>query len=198
MKNYYYKGEEKFGYISSLLYIPLSKISIMKNAYNLVFEDIIKTKFNYILDVGTGIGVVPIMLAKSGKFKKVYGVDPSKYMVNIAKSRSKGTNAKFILGSSRDIKGVGKFDLIFSMVSFHHWAEKTESLKYLNKFLKKGGEIRIYEFERKNNSFMTKYLIPSHSVTKEELIDIGKTAGFKTKKVIQKGNFIRITFVKEN
>lgn len=194
--DYYIDGEERFGSLTSFAYVLVSKLPIMKGAYHFVFDDIIRTNFKELLGIGTGTGEIPIMLAKSGKFDRIYGVDPSAYMLRIARSNSKGLACvKFRRGSSRHLGFYRKFDLIFSTISFHHWVGKLQSLRYLSVFLARGGEIRVYEFER-GGSFIAKHLLPSHSATKRELVGFGKEAGLKVKHVLRKNGFIMVAFTK--
>ncbi|MHB1830103.1 MAG: class I SAM-dependent methyltransferase [Candidatus Micrarchaeaceae archaeon] len=168
----------------------------MKRAYHFVSEDISKAHFKELLDIGAGTGEVPIMLAKSGKFDVIYGVDPSAHMLRIARSNSKELKCvRFKRGSSRHLGVDRKFDLIFSTISFHHWVGKPQALRYLSGFLKRNGEIRIYEFER-NGSFVARYLMPSHSATKEELAEFGNGAGLKVKRIVRKDGFIMVAFTK--
>jgi ubiquinone/menaquinone biosynthesis C-methylase UbiE len=114
-------------------------------------------------------------------------------MVYIAKRRTKKyKNINIEIGSSRKIPFERKFDIIFSSLSFHHWKEKEESLRYLKGFLRKNGEIRIYEY---NKSRLSKIHAPisQHSFSKEEFEKIGKSSGMKTKIKIS-GEFILARF----
>src|SRR5580700_2062493 len=102
MSDYYLDGEEKFGFFSSFLYSMAIKISIFLPFYKFVEQDMMKSKAKIILDVGTGPGNIPIELAEH--FEEIYAIDPSKYMINIAKYRSRNCdNIKLALGSSRYI-----------------------------------------------------------------------------------------------
>jgi len=193
MKDYCLKGEERFGLFGSWAYSLGIKLCGAKGFYDFVVADLDKKEFDALLDVGTGPADIPIMLVSSKKIKKIYAIDPSKDMLNIAKRKPKASIIKFGYGSSRYVPFNRKFDAIISTLSFHHWVQKIESLKYLTGFLKKGGQIRIYEFEKKTNTGLLRYFISSHAVTKKEMIDAGKEAGLKVD-IVRKGGFIRTTF----
>jgi ubiquinone/menaquinone biosynthesis C-methylase UbiE len=193
MVDYCLDGEERFGLISSFAYSLGVKLKSGQEFYSFVVDDIKKSGFREILDVGTGPGDVPILLAKSGKFKLVYAVDPSGDMLRIAKAHSKRLKIKFGYGSSRHIPFNKKFDLIISTISFHHWKMKTESLKYLSGFLKKGGEIRIYEFEKRELKGIWRYFMSSHAVSREEMREVAKESGLKLKGFASKGRRLRAT-----
>jgi ubiquinone/menaquinone biosynthesis C-methylase UbiE len=196
MKNYYLKGEEKFGIVTSFLYSLGTRSQRIRKFYDFVAQDIQKTSFNDLLDVGTGPGYLPKLLLGTGKLKRIYAIDPSKEMIGIAKAKSKANNIKFGLGSSRYIPFRRKFDLIISTLSFHHWAEKENSLIYLSKFLKKRGEIRIYEFEKKELSGIGRYFVSSHAVSIRDMQEAAKRSKLGLKSIVQKDGFIRISFEK--
>jgi len=195
MVDYYLEGEEKFGPITSLAYWLGVKLTGMNKFYSFILDDIKKSKYTELLDVGTGPGYVPVMLAESG-MKNLYAIDPSYDMLKIAKRRSKDLKIRYGIGSSRNVPFKRKFELVISTLSFHHWAKKAESLKYLSRFLKKGGEIRIYEFEREKRKGWTKHFISSHSVSKKEMLDIARKSGLKIRGMVRKGGFIRIAFTR--
>ncbi len=195
MSDYYLKGEERFGYFMSIAYLAVTKIGSYKKFSNFIAEDIYSFRANTIVDIGTGPASIPIEISRLYKNKiSIFAVDPSKQMVFIAKRRTKNyKNITIAVGSSRKIPFERKFDIILSSLSFHHWKEKEESLRYLKGFLKKDGEIRIYEYNRSRLSKMHAP-ISQHSVSKEELENIGKKSGLKTKIKIS-GEFISARFI---
>lgn len=196
MTDYYLKDEERFGFLSSFAYWIGVKLPDIHRLYLFVLNDLKGKNVADLLDVGTGPADVPIMLAKSGKFGRIYAIDPSLSMLRIAKLRSKELNIKFGQGSSRSVPFKRTFDIIISSLSFHHWAEKEKSLRYLSGLLKKGGEIRIYEFERSGATGWRRYFISSHSVTKDGMIDVARRSGLTARNILQKDGLIRTTFVK--
>jgi ubiquinone/menaquinone biosynthesis C-methylase UbiE len=193
MRDYYLDGEERFGFFTSFLYFIAIKIPIFQNLYNFVEQDMLRSHAKVVLDIGTGPGDIALFLAESG-FDRVYGIDPSKDMIRIAKLRArKSNNLKFALGSSRRIPFKIKFDVIYTALSFHHWEEKRESLKYLSKFLVNGGEIRIYEYNAHKIRGIHKAMLPSHALKKEELYKIVAETKLKISKVYERGPLMRIS-----
>ncbi len=161
--NLYSKGEEKFGPVTSRLYLLIQYLPITKKFYNFIVSDLLRYKWDKILDVGTGPGILLDILAKRAIDKSIFAVDPSKYMVKLAiKKNINNKNVKIALGSSRAIPFKTKFNIIFSSLSFHHWADRVSSIRYLSSKLERNGQIFIYEFVR-NGSFLSK-LIGSHTL----------------------------------
>ncbi len=191
--NDYSDGDERFGYVTAPLYSLLTLIPQMSGFYDFVCRDLHGVGPRDILDVGTGPGTVPARLAASGMFEGIYAVDPSKQMLWIASLETrKFGNVHLAAGSSTRIPFRRKFGLIFSALSFHHWAKQEESLRYLSHFLARNGEIRIYEFNSRRLGLPYKVAVPSHSVDKADVYEIVKRAGMTPASCIEKGQFIRI------
>lgn len=193
MEEYYREGEEKFGMLLSFFYWMGGKLPQINNFYKFVVSDLERSKSRAVLDVGTGPGYVPTMLAQKRHMESIYGVDPSKWMIKIANFRAGGSKVTFGLGSSRRIPFKRKFDIIVSTLSFHHWKGQADSLRYLKRFLDKGGEIRIYELEKGRSNSMAKYVASNHSVSLDEVERIAKMSGLKVKGVLRSKGFIRIS-----
>ncbi len=193
MTGYYLEGEERFGPFTSFLYYFAGKFPLCKKIYRFVENDLKKSGAKTILDVGTGPGDIPIHLAETTKMK-VYAIDPSYSMIEIAQRRSKNIrNVKFALGSSRHIPFNMKFDLIYVSSSYHHWQKQRESLNYMAKFLKKNGEIRIYEHNaRRIHGFFMKPL-KSHAIDVDEFRKTVKKTSLRMKKVYYSGQYVRIS-----
>lgn len=193
--DYYSKGEERFGPISSKIYSFGSKRPL-KSFYIFIANDVKKLKPKTILDVGAGPGELAILLNKTIKNAKIYCVDPSTSMQKIARKKFNafGVNNEYLLGSSRSIPLKKKFDIILTSISFHHWKEKEKSIKYLLKKLNKNGYLRIYEFYYDNLNRLQKVTMGKHSLSLKE----AKSYSFKgyDKKVILHGNIIVMSFKK--
>ena len=170
MKDYYLDGEERFGRFSSKAYSLFSKCSTANDVYNFIIREISARNPGKVLDVGTGPAAAAIGIALRLRKSKVCAVDPSPYMVKIAKKNAAGIiNIEIKEGSSRQIPFTDKFDIIYSSISFHHWKEKEQSLRYLAGKLRKGGRILIYELDRDKLNFIEKLLVGQHSITVGEV-----------------------------
>jgi len=184
------EGEERFGPVTSWLYANLCNLFHGPLMYDFVVNDIMKSRAHSILDVGTGPGEVPVELAsRSGKFK-IYAIDPSKYMLRMARKRAYGMGIRFAQGYSQHVPFDTKFDMIISSISFHHWAHKKESLRYLSGFLSKKGEIRIYEFKKVRHLIVQEH----HSMTRDELADAAKGTGLRLKGIVETGGKLRASY----
>ena len=184
------EGEERFGRITSWLYAFFADHSDGFSMWKFAADDILDSGRRIILDVGTGPGNIPFMLADKGKGLEIYAIDPSKAMLRIARKKCAGKKVTLAEGYSRYVPFHKKFDLIISTVSFHHWTHKNESLIYLSKFLKPGGEIRIYEFRKVPHLFIEE----KHSMTREELVKAGEEAGLRVKNIAERKGKLRASY----
>jgi ubiquinone/menaquinone biosynthesis C-methylase UbiE len=191
LKELYIEHEERFGAVLAPLYSAFSNVKPMRKFYSFVIDDLRKSRFRSMLDVGTGPGMIPIALSKL-KNARMYAVDPSESMIAIAK-RKAGSSEKinFALGSSRHIPFKTKFDMIISTLSFHHWERKRESLQYLKKFLTEGGQIRIYELQRKRKPMLP--WLGSHTLDANEAILVANSSGLRVTRIKKRDGFICLT-----
>ncbi|MDD5655095.1 MAG: 6-phosphofructokinase, partial [Candidatus Omnitrophica bacterium] len=105
------------------------------------------------LDVGTGTGLVPLMLIRHDA-KEVVGVDISNEMLKIASSNCRAfNNVRFIQGDAANIPGVlranginGDFDIITSaaLLMLYTPEQIRSMLKDWNSVLNKGGYIVLF------------------------------------------------------
>lgn len=189
-------GEERFGPVSSVGYWLSAKLPPVSGFHRFVVEDVRKRGFRSMLDVGTGPGNVPMAIARSVSNGRIYAVDPSEGMVRLSRMRPGAKGIEFRLGSSRHLPFKMKFDLIITALSFHHWAKKAYSLRYLSRFLAKGGEMRIYEFDKDRLYPIVKQIFESHSMSKDELYAVASESGLRVKNILQARGFIRATLVR--
>ncbi len=164
MNNYYLEGEERFGRVSSRLYAFFSGLPEMRSFYAYVINDLEASGAKRILDIGSGTGSIMLGLEAKRPGLALYAVEPSREMLGIARRRSHGL-VHFAQGSSRHVPFRGRFDMIFSTLSFHHWKRQRESLGYLAGLLADSGEIRIYEVDKGRAGFFLRLAAGSHSVS---------------------------------
>ncbi len=174
-EKFYLKGEERFGPVLSRLYRAFTPFGM--DYYRFVAKDLLDSGADSFLDVGTGTGVIPSLIA--GKTdSKIYCADPSIDMVTIARRKNSAfANVIVSRGSSRYVPFKRKFGIIFSSLSYHHWARKADSLLYLSMFLKSSGEIRIYEYNLDKASLLSKVLASKHMSSAEKVRDDIKGTG---------------------
>ncbi len=196
-KSYYASGEEEFGSIGAWLYSFFSKLKNASELYEFIAQDVLAENPESVLDVGTGPAIAPRTIATCDKAVGVYGIDPSPYMVKLAKKNNAALgNVHIALGSSRHVPFKRKFDVISSSLSFHHWNGKTNSLLYLSKFLSKRGKIYIYEVNKDKLCVIQQRLfIGSHAISPAEVRSYAHGlvfAGYKSK-----GNYMRVAFMRQ-
>ena len=163
--NLYLKNEEKFGRISSFLY-SFTNIGYLKKLHEFVIADILTYRAKNMLDIGCGPAYVDIEIAKKSDIN-VYCIDPSPYMLEIAHKnihKHNINNIKIDIGSSRSIPFNVKFDLIISVLSFHHWKAIDMSLLAIASKLNPGSSFIAYEFNQKH---INRLLVPlrKHTVS---------------------------------
>ena len=98
-----------------------------------------------LLDIGCGIGTAAKIASKICPQGKVYGIDPTQTMINIAlKDLLQPSNIEFIIGSAENIpltdKSVTK---VIAINSIHHWNDYNKGLLEVKRVLKSQGEFFI-------------------------------------------------------
>ncbi|MCL4451334.1 MAG: class I SAM-dependent methyltransferase [Candidatus Thermoplasmatota archaeon] len=175
----YLDGEEKFGYFSSRMYGITKASKTIRNFYKFVVADLSKHSFQTILDVGSGRGYILSNIVKALPEVNATGIDPSPFMVKLANKHASreglGRRMKFMLGSSRDIPGNEKFDVIITTLSFHHWKNRNESVSFLMKRLNAGGVLLIYEIS--DDGSINRKFVSSHLLGRSDFESISKETG---------------------
>ncbi|MEM4089912.1 MAG: class I SAM-dependent methyltransferase [Thermoplasmatales archaeon] len=184
----YKDGEEEFGSVSSIFYSFLSKF--LRRNYAEIDSDLRSERFKTLLDVGCGPGNLDILLAESHPEATLYCVDPSPAMLSIAKGRISRANLEeritASLGSSRNIPFEGKFDVIISSFSYHHWNRRDDSLNFLASRLNNGGLIAIYEYHTSQGLFSTSHGISDANWASLELSGFEKQVYRRSRMIILK------------
>lgn len=198
-KDFYLKGEERFGPLSSRLYSVFA-VKGLAGMYSLAINDITRKGAGRILEVGAGPGDLAVKLAEMMPESEIYCIDPSKAMRNIGlkKIKERGlNNMKYFLGSSRNVPLKLKFDVIFSTLSFHHWKDKSGSIAYLTKFLKPNGSIMIYEYDKDKLKTMPKLFMGAHALSRSDIENLHINPGYSIK-TLKKGNFVVLEIKHKN
>ena len=198
MDDYYSAGDERFGYVSSRMYSLMTKVPMANKLYDFALSDMhgFEGRGSVALDVGAGTGIMPILLRRQNIFKEVYAVEPSIHMLhllnrNIGRENVKGVIAA--LGSSTYVPFRRKFRVIYSTLSFHHWAQKVDSLRYLSHFLDRDGELRIYEVARGDRKHMVSFLASSHSLDIKSIYPQARASGLKVSHMRMENGFVAVS-----
>ena len=189
--------DENFGRYTSYLYYLFSRsFPSMKKFYSFILSDLSKRHFSSLLDIGSGPGILDAAIASSRPRAQVYGIDPSPYMVRIARSRyGNAKNLHFSTGRNTSIRPKRHFDTIITTLSFHHWAVKRDALEYISGYLARNGAMIIYEFVKPENKLI---LEGSHSLSVREAKGYSDMKGLKLQSVKVRGQYIVVEFRKRN
>ena len=103
-----------------------------------------------VLDVGTGPGRVPRLIAAAYPTVEVEGVDLSPEMIARATStanRTRTSNLRFRVGDVAALPFAdNSVDLVVSTLSLHHWDDPAAGLNEIVRVLAPGGQAWIYAF----------------------------------------------------
>jgi len=154
---------ESIPYPMSRVYRALTGTSLFQDFYRIVARQIFDhLKAGRVLDVGTGPGRLPILLASQTPLLQVTGLDLSMDMVKIAteEAHRRGLkNAVFRQGSAAALPFADReFDLVVSTLSFHHWKQPEQGLDEVYRVLREGGEAWIYDVPSRMDRTAWEYL----------------------------------------
>lgn len=106
-----------------------------------------------VLDLGTGPGLVPLMIAAANPELVVTGVDLSTEMITRASTSAERhaeagrPPVRFQVADVADLPFPdGSVDLVISSISLHHWADPAAGLREVVRVLKPGAQGWIYDF----------------------------------------------------
>ena len=141
-----------------------------KNSSKAKYSDFLKTikklniKGNY-LEVGSGPGILTQIIAKQMPDAKITAIDISKEMIEIAEQdieQSLKDKINYHVADAcniETIKELGKFDLIYSTFTMHHWDNAEIAIKNLFSVLNQNGVLYLLDLKR----VFPFYQIPSKS-----------------------------------
>jgi len=163
--------------------------------------DQIKTVGRF-LEVGPGPGYQTVLVCKKYSPGELIGLEYSKDMINVAEKyfAGKGTSdrIKYVYGPVEDsdlIKSLGKFDVIYSTFSLHHWKDPLKGINNLFDALSDNGTMFIYDFVRGGLLYylpLRKGLWESvrASYKKEEIEEFLRELNIKDYTIRQKGLYL--------
>ena len=103
-----------------------------------------------VLDVGTGPGRVPRLIAAARPTVEVEGVDLSPEMIARATSTAKTTSTRNLRFQVGDVAALpfadNSVDLVVSTLSLHHWDDPAAGLDEIVRVLAPDGQAWIYDF----------------------------------------------------
>ena len=116
--------------------------------------DRIKTTGRF-LEIGPGPGYQTTLVAERYRPEEILGLEYSADMIKVAeeycRERKLSDTIKYVHGAVEDtgvIQSLGKFDIIYSTFSLHHWTDPVKGIKNLYDALADKGVLFIYDFFR--------------------------------------------------
>jgi ubiquinone/menaquinone biosynthesis C-methylase UbiE len=115
----------------------------VKPMYKGILDIMSGRESGYILDVGCGTGNILLHLVNGQR--KLFGIDLSKAMIDIAKERL-GNQAELQTADAENLPfPEGAFDVLICNASFHHYPHPEKVLSEMQRVLKKDGVLIIGE-----------------------------------------------------
>lgn len=119
-------------------------------------------KTGHFLEVGCGPGYQTAEVAKAIPEADITAIEPSADMLAVAKAyieqQGLSHRVRLVQGSVENkalIEDLGRFDLVYSTFSLHHWKDPVKGIQHLYQALNDTGVLLIYDFER---HWLTYYL----------------------------------------
>jgi ubiquinone/menaquinone biosynthesis C-methylase UbiE len=105
------------------------------------------------IDIGCGDGGLVVALARRHPGLKVVGLDLSKEMLDLARSRARkaglGDRVTFKIGNAESIPySAESFDLVVSTLSLHHWCTPNKVLDEIARILRPEGKCVLADMRR--------------------------------------------------
>jgi ubiquinone/menaquinone biosynthesis C-methylase UbiE len=109
-----------------------------------------------LVDIGCGPGFLLADISRHYHHLKIYGIDLSKDMITLAqKHTSSGQNLQLIIGDSQNLPlSNSSVDFVVSSLSLHHWANAKDAFIEMNRVLKPGGSLLLFDLRRDSSSLL--------------------------------------------
>ena len=189
-------------------YAESAKKSMMRYKAFLANLQSLNIKGKY-LEVGAGPGVLTVEIAQTYPEVEITALELLPDMVTVGREyvaeNKMDSRIKFVVGDVEDEKfldSLGKFDLVYSTYSLHHWINPDKAVVNLYSAVDKGGMLYIYDLRRvwwlywipiKNgffNSIRSSYLL-------DEIKTMLRELGTQNIEIQREFPFMHSIFVKE-
>ena len=107
------------------------------------------------LEIGAGPGVLATIISENNPDISITAVDISPDMATVAeeyiRERKLQDRINYLLVDANDenaLRELGKFDLVYSTFSMHHWQDPVKSIANLWDSVAENGKLFIYDFTR--------------------------------------------------
>ncbi len=157
------------------------------------------------LEIGSGPGYQTAQVARRHPGARIQALEPSSDMIAIAEAYMIQTGVAERVGftqgvveDSAVVAGLGRFDLVYSTFSLHHWKEPISAISNIHGMLKHNGVALIYDFARSRLlywlSSFRKGIADSvrASYTKGELAQIMEQAGINSYRIVTSFAYLQL------
>lgn len=117
------------------------------------------------LEVGSGPGILTTMVASKHPGVSITAVEVSPDMVEVARRYAESSHieqeVRFVVGDASNaetIKELGKFNLVYSTFSLHHWEDPVRTIENLLEAVADNGVLLIHDLSR----VWWLYILPAH------------------------------------
>ncbi len=185
------KSSKRFDQWSRKYDRSILQFLVFSRSHNMFLKNIVHDSgISRILDVGCGTGELAMRLKKHKKGAKVFGLDMSADMINIAKAKAKSSGNSDIDFKIGDVGhmpfGDNSFDCITCAHSFHHYPLKKKAVREMFRVLRNNGKVMIIDGYKDGflGRFIFDFLVKKHEVEVHHLHSnqfrrLLKNAGFK-------------------
>jgi len=117
------------------------KYATLRASYPIIAGEALEKPFRTVLDVGCGTGALLRMIQDRKKGAKLFGVDLSEQMIQVAKAKL-GEKAHLKVSDSEKLPFPNEaFDLVTCTFSFHHYPNPGTVLQEMRRVLVPGGRL---------------------------------------------------------
>lgn len=157
------------------------RLEMVTNAVNAIVETVDLTPTMTAMELGCGTGIAAILLAD--KLASITAVDTSEGMLDVLRGKIVQGGHANITPVFADLtcqqSDIGPFDLIYSMMTFHHIKEISSLLAFLYTRLNPGGRLAILDLDSDDGQFHNPQShVEHHGFDRETFKTMLKTAGF--------------------
>jgi ubiquinone/menaquinone biosynthesis C-methylase UbiE len=124
---------------------------LLRGVYGRIVDDLVDIvpENGDVLDVGTGPGVLLVELASRRPDLRLTGIDLSSDMIAAAERnlRAFDERASARMGDVTDLPFADdSFDVVVTSFSAHHWDHPAAAIPELDRVLRRGGNLYVYDF----------------------------------------------------
>jgi SAM-dependent methyltransferase len=161
--------------------------ALASEIHKAVIGDIRRRHWRSALEIGCGDGKILRKLARMKEFRDSYlcGIDKSPKAIREAAGKSKRASpakkVQFSVGRNGRIPYPGKFDLIFTILSFHEWKNGYKSIPYILDRVDSGGAFIIYETMPIDTERFRKYRKYGIRLVIKKTLELAKVAFYRNR-----------------